>query len=355
MGSEFQYAPEDKQEQLGFHYSVFGLFVRSNQRIPGLPLANSSASSPDLEVRLGVPPHFDGETVPDSEELAYVSSYTCESGEPALRVWQIAPRSLLRLAYHDGTQFWLDRKGNALWAVWSDSSSLENATSYLLGPILGLVLRLRGVICLHASAVAFEDRCVAFVGAEGTGKSTTAAAFARLGYAILSDDIVGLVEREGHFHVLPGYPHLSLWPDSVSMLYGSSDALPRFSEDWDKRRLALGDDRARFEGRCLPLAAIYILGPRRSEAAPCVEAVPTQRALLSLVANTYATNLIDREMRGQEFSVLSRLVSSVPVRLASPHEDATRIEELCTVIRGDFARLVPDVGANSRGETIVGV
>jgi hypothetical protein len=49
------------------------------------------------------------------------------------------------------------------------------------------------------------------------------------------------------------------------------------------------------------------------------------------------------------------LVSSVPVRLASPHEDATRIEELCTAVRRDFARLVPDVGANSRGETIVGV
>ena len=122
----------------------------------------------------------------------------------------------LHLAYSDGTQFWLDRKGAAIWAAWSERSSLENAISYLLGPVLGLLLRLRGIVCLHASAVAFDDHCVAFVGSAGAGKSTTAAAFAKLGCGIVSDDIVGLVERDGIFYVLPAYPHLCLWPESVT-------------------------------------------------------------------------------------------------------------------------------------------
>src|SRR5258708_3332580 len=107
--------------------------------------------------------------------------------------------------------------------------------------ILGVLVRLRGVTCLDASAVAIEDRWVAFVGPEAAGKSTTAAAFARQGYGVLSDDIVALVERDGAFHVMPAYPHLCLWPDSVKMLYGSSEMLPRFSPEWEKRRLALGD------------------------------------------------------------------------------------------------------------------
>jgi len=77
--------------------------------------------------------------------------------------------AFVRLAYEDGTQFWLDRKRENIWATWPDILPLENAISYLLGPVLGLVLRLRGVICLHASAVAIEDRSVAFVGSAGAG------------------------------------------------------------------------------------------------------------------------------------------------------------------------------------------
>jgi len=307
--------------------------------MPGLPLANSSVDSPEVEIQLGVRPDLDKQVSRDSDKPIYTSSETRESGEPGLRVWQVAAGKFLRLSYGDGTQFWLDRKGSAVWAAWCEPSSLENTACYLLGPILGLLLRLRGVLCLHASAVAFADRCVAFVGSEGAGKSTTAAAFARLGYAVLSDDVVGLVERRGQFDVLPAYPHLSLWPESVRMLFGSSDALPRFLANWEKRRLALGEDGARFEGRALRLGAIYILGNRCRDTAPSVAAVSAQQALLLLIANTYATNLIDREARGNEFSVLGRLVSSVPIRSISPSEDATRVDDLCRTIRADFEAL----------------
>jgi hypothetical protein len=198
------------------------------------------------------------------------------------------------------------------------------------------MLRLRGIVCLHASAVAFDDHCVAFVGSAGAGKSTTAAAFAKLGRSIVSDDIVGLVERDGIFHVLPAYPHLCLWPESVTMLYGSPDALPQLLHDWEKRQLALGENGTHFEERTLPLRAIYILGERRPDSAPVVGAIAEREVLLSLVANTYATNLIDRTMRGEEFALLSRLISSVPVRIVHPSGDPTRLEDLCRVIQSDF-------------------
>jgi hypothetical protein len=251
----------------------------------------------------------------------------------------VAGGEYLRIAYPDGTQFWLDRKRKELWAVWPGTSSLEDTASYLLGPILGLLLRLRGVTCLHASAVAFQDRSVAFVGSQGTGKSTTAAALARQGYGVLSDDIVALVERDGTFHVMPAYPHLSLWPDSVKILYGSAEALPRFIPDWDKRRMDLGERGTHFQNRSLPLGAIYVLGERRPDPAPLVESMKPQMALLALVADTYANKILDREMRASEFSVLGRLVTSVPVRRVYPHEDAGRLEELCAVIRRDLDSL----------------
>jgi hypothetical protein len=324
---------------LDFYYSVFGLLMHSNLALHGVVPINSTTSSPDIELHLGISPYPERENLSLEEELAYVSSYSAETGEPGLRVWQVAKGEFLRIAYSDGTQFWLDRKRERLWSVWPEKLSLEDTASYLLGPILGLLLRLRGVTCLHASAVAFNERSVAFVGAAGAGKSTIAAAFARDGYGVLSDDIVALVEQEGAFHVMPAYPHLALWPDSVKMLYGSSEALPRFIPDWDKRRLDLGNQGTRFESRPLPLGAIYILGERRSDPAPYLERVRPQSALLSLVAETYANKILDREMRANEFAVLGRLVATIPIRQVHPHENTNRLKELCNVIREDLATL----------------
>lgn len=321
-----------------FRYSVFGLSLRSNLSIPGLAHANSSTDAPEVQLHLGISPDLDLPSVAAHglTKPIYVSSFTDAAGEPALRAWETPDGASLHLAYSDATEFWLDRKGAAIWAVWSEQSSLENAMCYLLGPVLGLLLRLRGIVCLHASAVAFDDDCVAFVGPAGAGKSTTAAAFAKLGRGIVSDDIVGLVEREGVFYVLPGYPHLRLWPESVTMLYGSPDALPQLLHDWEKRQLALGDNGTRFEARLLPLRAIYILGERRLDTAPVVTAIGEREVLLSLIANTYATNLIDRTTRGQEFDLLSQLMSSVPVRIVHPSGDLSRIGDLCCVIQSDF-------------------
>jgi hypothetical protein len=303
-----------------------------------IPL-NDSGAATDLRIQLGVSPFSECEIPSAPEELIYVSSYTDDSGSPALQIWRSPDGLYMRLAYYDGTQFWLERAGKEIWAIWPVASTLEDACSYLLGPVFGLLLRLRGVTCLHASAVALEDYGVAFVGAEGAGKSTTAAAFAREGYGVLSDDVVALTEAEQGFLVAPAYPHLCLWPESVAMLFGSADALPHFSKGWEKHRLSLGDRETRFESRPLPLGGIYFLGERRDDAAPKVEPVRPQEGLLSLVADTFANRILDREMRGREFEVLGRLVTNVPVRRVFPNSDASRIRELCRVIREDFTSL----------------
>ncbi len=324
---------------MAFTHIVFGLTVQSNLPIPGLSPLESSTKVADVELHLGVPLDSRRDVRAASEELTYASSYTDESGNPALRIWKTADGGYLRLVYYDGVQFWLARNGKSLWAVWPAASTLEDTASYLLGPVFGLLLRLRGVTCLHASAVSIDNRCIAFVGEEGAGKSTTAAAFARLGFGVISDDVAALVESPEGFQVMPAYPHLCLWQDSVEMLYGSAEALPRFSTGWEKRRLALGDQGTRFETRSLPLGAIYLLGDRRPNQAPSIEKVRPQAGLLSLVADTFANKILDREMRAREFTVLGRLVTTVPIRRLHPHSDGSRLEELCAVIREDLAAL----------------
>jgi hypothetical protein len=326
--------------ELKLAYPVFGLQLLANRPIPGLQPESRPHDSSEIRIHLDLAPQVEVELSASPELLTYESSFLLDSGEPALRIWKIANGALLRLEYFDGMRFWIDREARNVWALWPDSSSLEDAATYLLGPVLGILLRLRGVTCLHASAVAFGDHAVAFVGDAGAGKSTTAAAFAQRGHAIISDDIVALAERDGGFSVTPAYPYLSLWPEAVEMLYGPKKDLPVFSANFDKRMLSLTAHPSQFGKAPLPLAAIFLLGDRTPDpAAPLLESLTSQQSLISLVANSYATNLLDGEMRSREFALLGRLLSVVPVRRLRPHEDPARINRLCDLIEEACGRL----------------
>jgi hypothetical protein len=320
-------------DEVNFTYSVFGLLLSSNLPIPELIAEKTSASNPSVIVHMDASPCTAGEIRSGQETLIYTSAYTDEAGQPALRIWKISDGELLRLAYYDGTRFWMDREGTELWAQWPNNLTIEDAATYLLGPVLGLLLRLRGVTCLHASAVAFADHAIAFVGSEGAGKSTTAALMARKGCAVISDDVVALVEREGSFYVYPAYPYLCLWPDSVTMVYGPEKKLPSFSPSWDKRLLSLAGNDLRFEAQALSLGAIFVLGERSSAPdAPFLEQLTPREGMLALVANSYATNLLDKEMRACEFEFLGRMLGRVAIRRLVPREDPARSDELCDAI-----------------------
>ena len=321
-------------------YSVFGLTVHSSASIPGLIPLQDKVDRPDIELHLGgsAGPSAEG-CSNHSESVIYTSNYTGPSGTPALRILRDDEEGLFHLVYFDGMQFWMDRQGTKLWVSWPSHSSVEEATTYLLGPVLGLLLRFRGVTCLHASAIAIDESVVAFVGAEGAGKSTTAAAFARAGYAAVSDDVVALVERDGNFFVSPTYPHLCLWPESVEILYGTADALPPFVPNWEKRRLSFENGGARFEDGALPLRAIYLLDESRNEPGPHVEAVTAQTGFLSLIANSYATNMLDSEMRANEFKTLASLITKIPLRRLFTSKGRLAPGDLCQVVLQDLTSL----------------
>jgi hypothetical protein len=324
---------------------MYGLTVEANYPIFGLDPCTLPAAVPDLRIQLGVLPGclepFEAGQAPPW----YISSLKADSGVPVLRIWGVSGGRLHRLLYADGTEFVIDSNGTRIWGWWPDTLSLEGTATYLLGPVMGLVLLLRGIVCLHASAIAVEGRAIAIAGPAEAGKSTTAAVFAGLGYPVLSDDVVTLDEHAGIFVVHPAYPLIRLWPESVEALYGSVDALPRLTPSWDKCYLDLTRDGYRFERGSLPLAAIYVLDERSTEpAAPRIEELPGRAALMSLVANTYATRLMDSGMRAHEFDLLSRVVASTPVRRVVPHAEVTNLPRLCDLILEDARVLTQSTG-----------
>jgi len=126
------------------------------------------------------------------------------AGTPCLRVSRGLPGGWFRSRYADGTEFLIDAAGSEIWSTWPTGSTIEDAAAYLLGPIFGFALRLRGTPCLHASAVRVRSAAVALMGPGGAGKSTMAAVLARLGAAVVTEDVLPLTDREGRWFVEPG-------------------------------------------------------------------------------------------------------------------------------------------------------
>ena len=315
------------------HYgcSIYGLGVVANRPIPTVP--SSTISTADVRVSFGALPDWLTSLKPHDVETIYVADYTDESGNPALIFSRLHGGHFYRFSYADQTQFVVDDAGREIWTTWAAPLTLEDNATYLLGPVMGFVLLLRGLICLHASAVVIDGRAIALIGPAGAGKSTTAAAFAARGFSILAEDVVTLDDRGNRFLVRPAYPCIRLWPASAATLFGSRSALPQLTPNWDKRYLDLTKQSGRFETEPRELAAIFLLAERRDDSrAPYVEPVERAAALLSLIANTYATKLMDKQMRAREFELLSRLLSTVPLRRVTPHTDPARIAELCDSI-----------------------
>jgi hypothetical protein len=317
-------------EEAKVFYSAFGLSFGSNRAIPGL-IASEIHIAADVEIFLGVRPANSHAHLAD--ELYYESRDTDELGRPGFRIWRTADGDCLRMDYIDGVQFWIDRRGESISCTWPETLAVADAAVYLLGPVLGLVLRLRGITCLHASAVAFGDYAVGFAGRAGAGKSTTAAALGRRGHAILSDDIVAVEQRHGEFFVLPAHPYLGLWPESVEMLYGGQKKIPGFASTWDKGRLSLSDHDLQFQERALPLKAVFLLAERTSDpAAPLLETASSRDGLIELIGNSYGTNLLEKEMRAGEFELLGGLVAKIPAWRVHPSTDRAKLSALCDLI-----------------------
>ena len=325
---------------------MYGLRLSANLALPGLPLRLASDVF-DVRIWLREWATF-SEAFPESFDIFYRSVPEDSPDQPNLRVGLLPGRDYFGLFYGDGVRFAVERRGREVWADWPEDYTIEDACTYLLGPVMGFVLRVRGTVSLHASAVTIEGRAIALVGLTGAGKSTTAAAFACSGCPVVSDDVVALVDKGERFLVPPGYPRVNLWPDSVRKLFGTEEALPPITPTWEKRYLSLGRNGHRFASSPLPLGAIYILEVRDPTlTAPVIETVSAKEALITLVANTYVNYLLDQNMRRTEFDVLSRIVSEIPVRRVHMPDEPSAVFGLCEAIADDAKQVIAAVLADA--------
>jgi hypothetical protein len=295
---------------LAFHYYLYGLNVESDLAVPDLR-SQTAARHGNAAIKLflrDAGTHWPIEIGGAESTLIHGSAYR-------VRIEYFHAARCYRFLYSDGVAFALDHDGKTIWGTWPSQLSLQDLMVYLLGPVFAFVLRLHGFTPLHASAAVIRGNAVAFVAPGGAGKSTIVGALAREGYPILGDDVAVLEEISGEFRLRPAYPHVRLWPDSGSILFGAKDTLPKLvpsCEWWDKCFLDLDQRGFRFQTQPAPLRCIFLLEGYSPEVQVArIDEITSLDAFARLAANTSINYGLTTKMRAREFHELGQLVQRV--------------------------------------------
>ncbi|TMW70532.1 aldolase [Alteribacter natronophilus] len=128
---------------------------------------------------------------------------------------------------------------------------------YVLGTCMGTVLMHRRILPLHGSAVEINGKAYAVVGHSGAGKSTTATAFLKKGFSLVSDDVIPVsMNQDGQPYVTPAYPQQKLWQESL-LSFGESPELYRPLADRDTKYAV--PVTSQFSKQSVPLAGVVEL------------------------------------------------------------------------------------------------
>ena len=339
-----------------YTYRAYGLYFSSNHPIPNLVQVKEDPGLNALNyLDQPVCINFRGLQswfpIPTNWSNLYQSPSHTVGNRPFLEVWQHETGLHLRHSNNAGengiganVDFSMGLAGETIDIAWTPAMLFQDIVAYLLGPVLGCILRLRGVTCLHGAVMAIEEGAIAIIGPKGAGKSTTAAFFVQQGRPLLSDDIAPLVNRDGQFWVQPGYPCLRLWPKAIDILCSSQvNNLPLVLSFSEKRYfpLALKDREVasrQFQLTPLPLVGIYLLDRFDTGASPSLLPMTLAMSLVSLVRNTYVDYVLSETGRSREFRELGQLVSGIPVKQVRRPENLEILPKLYQIILQDCCK-----------------
>lgn len=267
-----------------FFYTAYGLSIQSDLALPELAANDTVATVADLRVR----------------QCAVIPALDLDEGQAIVAVINRKETSLAL----QGIGRYEARAGREILVTPVQGADERLVQLYVTVMLLPAVLYQRGLLLLHASAVAIDGRAVAFVGVSGRGKSTTAAALCACGHSLVADDVVAIDLSGSRPVVRPAFPQIKLREDVVTSL-GYTGADLRTIHPLEEKR-ALRSDRT-FTTATLPLAAVYVLD---EGAAQAIVPVPARTAFQELIRQSYVPA---QATDAQGFEQLARLAEATPV------------------------------------------
>lgn len=300
-------------------YSLYGLNVGSDVALPGLPPGGDGSDVAICERRFDLPSVFSeeiGKELDVTQDSAYLR---CDFGSFHL---------------HAG------REISMMPAPAADASFLAQ---FVAGIVFGILLRQRGDLVLHASAIAVHEKVVAFVGNTVSGKSTLVAALLGRGHAFVADDVLPVRFADGVPLAYPGVPTLKLWPEIVRSMGDDPAGLPLA---WPAEEKRLWRVERGFVRDPLPLSRVYVLALGDAHT---VTAVSPTEAVYELARCGYCAEFLQGIDAEWQFHQTSALAQSVPIYRLRRVMSLDRLPELVDLIEADLSGPATQADAGSGG------
>lgn len=307
-------------------YRCYGLQVESEVEIPEFTPSDHGVT--DVKIRYGNVSKPEGKR----EEGGFL---TVQSGSEATTVW----------AEHAGG---IEARHGRELVISPLEGAEENGFRFFVSGIgMSLILYQRNISSLHASAVVVEDEAVAFVGGKGMGKSTTAAAFHKEGHPVVTDDVLPYRAKTEPVDVIPAFPHLKLFSDSVEAVFDEDpDSHPRLDPRGDKRTRSVEPG---FRAESLPLRCVYVLEWKKQGSIKTSE-ITGQEACMELLRNSFAFRLLKTEKAVPDaLTQVAQIANQVPIRRLIRPRNLDEVHKIPSFIGYDLRR--PERGSFCEEET----
>jgi len=177
----------------------------------------------------------------------------------------------------------------------------------LAGTGLAFYLMISGELCLHASAVEVDGRCIAFAGSSGRGKTTMAALACAAGYPLFGDDLLRTRFDTGTAHAYRGSSEIRLRPSMAEL----ADKIAGDRRTTIDSRTSVRPRRSTSEQ--LPIAAIVLPRPDRASASVQARRLRGTDAFAGLAECPRLVGWRHAETLDTELDHLVRLSGVVPV------------------------------------------
>jgi len=215
----------------------------------------------------------------------------------------------------------------------SHSPETPDWRARLLGPALGLLCYLRGILPLHACSVRIGKGTVAIAGPSGAGKSMLAAALMRRNHTLVADDICAVTWYCSRPMVLPSFPALKLPPDGLKTLGFDASGPAHVWLDANKFLLPAVDG---FDPAPLSLDVVYLLedaSKGNDDSIIPVHGVDAFERLSSMCYRAEMGRLL--YLPSALFSIAAQLAGQVAVRRLVRRTGLARLAELARLIEAD--------------------
>ena len=219
-------------------------------------------------------------------------------------------------------------EGNEILIEPDPDASMEMLQAIILGPAMSVVLRQRGRLVLHASAVVIEHTAIAFLGGSGWGKSTLANAFHSNGHALLTDDVLAVNSQSIPPLVYPAFPQQRLWSTAVTALgHQVSDLSPLH----DKTLKLAYECDLDFCQTPTPLHRIYVLSKGSEHS---IVPLSPQEAFSEIARHTRELSTLKApEFVSRHLRQCTQLLNTTPVFRFTRKPSLEALPELVTMIK----------------------